>query len=78
MSYYYGECKEYVIVPEQVIPEREADLCLCLIASLYKFLHPICINISDSKSHRSLKETIQINSPKNRRATLEHDQCYVH
>ncbi|KAK8818762.1 hypothetical protein WA538_004067 [Blastocystis sp. DL] len=46
MKYYYGERTEYDIIPEQPIPERERDLCLCLISSLYKHLHHVCVELS--------------------------------
>lgn len=54
MKYYYGERKEYDIIPEQSIPERERDLCLCLISSLYKHLHHVCVELSKQTEDASI------------------------
>ena len=73
MRFYYGDCQGYTIVPEQSIPERETSLCLCLIGSLYKFLHPICLNISNSQTPSILEETVQLSSSTYPSSTAEHE-----
>ena len=73
MKYYYGDCHGYTITPEQSIPDRQTDLCLCLIGSLYRYLHPICLNIANHKTPSASDETIQLRTPTNTSSTLEHE-----
>ena len=73
MKFYYGDCQGYAIVPERSIPERETDLCLCLIGSLYKFLHPICLSIANNQNPQFLEETVQLSSSTYPSSTPEHE-----